>query len=109
MAAREGAGRTGRTGHAAALAGAAALALAAGATAQPAQAPAGAPLRGAWSDPAQSPDARARAALAAMPLDEELSILSTPLPIALGPKAPPGVPRSAGFIPAVPRLGLAAV
>ena len=70
---------------------------------------------GAWSDPRQSPDARAKAALKAMTSDEELSLLSTSFP-ALAQmmsggtfQMPPGVPLSAGYIRAIPRLGLANV
>ena len=72
-------------------------------------------LRGAWSDVRLSPDARAKAALAAMTLDEELSLLSTSFPALAAmmsggaAKPPPGVPLSAGYIRAIPRLGLAAV
>ena len=69
----------------------------------------------AWSDSHGAPDARAKAALKAMTLDEELSLLSTSFPAlaqmmgGADAKLPAGVPLSAGFIRAIPRLGLAAV
>lgn len=72
-------------------------------------------VRGAWSDTRRSPEVRAKAALAAMTLDEELSLLSTSFPALAAmmsggaAKPPAGVPLSAGYMRAIPRLGLAAV
>ena len=104
----------------AALVAAVVLSLGPTGHAQPSAAPPGAAaaakvLRGPWSDPRRSPDARAKAALAAMTLDEEVSLLSTSFPMlaqmmgGADAKPPPGLPLSAGYIRAIPRLGLAAV
>lgn len=74
-----------------------------------------APVQGRWSDPARSPDDRARAVLAAMTLDEELSLLTTSFPLiaqmrgGVDKKLPAGVPMSAGYLRGIPRLGLPAV
>jgi beta-glucosidase len=72
-------------------------------------------VRGAWLDRSRTPDARAKAALAAMTIDEELVLLAGSFPMLAQMKGdtaamlPEGVPMSAGFIRGIPRLGLAPV
>ena len=69
-------------------------------------------MSGIWGDPHRSPDERAKAALAAMTPEEKLSLLSTSFPALAqmlsggAAKLPTGVPLSAGYIRAIPRLGL---
>lgn len=66
-------------------------------------------VRGAWLDPHLSPDVRARAAVASMTRAEKVSILSSSMTMMARKSAPPEVPTSSGYIPAVPRVGLAVV
>ncbi len=85
--------------------------------AQDAAAPAPAPITGPWLDTKLSPDARADAAIAAMTQAEKLQLVfgyfSTNAPWQTGgtkrfefPKD--GLPDSAGFVPALTRLGIPA-
>jgi len=71
----------------------------------------GAPLKGAWSNPRLSPDARADALVKAMTRDEKLTLVfgyfATDFP-SNGYKAPGGRPGSAGYVPGIPRLGFPA-
>lgn len=77
-----------------------------------------------WMNTALSPDERARLAVEAMTLDEQISLMRTQIGfglLSLGIPLPDSVPEtmrkhtpegalgSAGFIPAVPRLGLPAI
>jgi beta-glucosidase len=88
------------------LATAATFAMASPALAQQAPASTTAPvIHGAWSDTTKSPDERAAAALAAMTPDEKLSLLSTPIAMFLPPSVT-DIPKSGGYIRAIPRLGL---
>jgi len=76
-----------------------------------------------WSDPALSPDERARLAVEAMTLDEQISLMRTQIGfglLSLGVPLPDSVPQnmrkytpegalgSAGYVPATPHLGLPA-
>jgi beta-glucosidase len=68
-----------------------------------------------WLDPKRSPDERARLAVAAMTLDEQIGMLHGPmaLPFSLPGRAaielPPQAIPAAGYIPGVPRLGIPAL
>jgi beta-glucosidase len=68
-----------------------------------------APVTGAWMDVTLSPDARAKAALAAMTQEEKLALLRTPMPMMIPPDKRAKLPVAAGHISGVPRLGIAAV
>ena len=64
----------------------------------------------AWRDRSLSPDARADAIVRAMTLDEKIQLLHGPLGFAYaGRPAPAGARGGAGFIAAVPRLGIPAL
>jgi beta-glucosidase len=100
----------------------AALGLSAGATAQKASRPVAIPPYQVWLDPTLTPDARAKAALAVMTLDEKLRLVFGYSDQALTDvaKVPDDivspelkayvvshlVKGSAGFVPGVPRLGI---
>ena len=68
-----------------------------------------------WLDTRRSPDARATLAVAAMTLDEKLSLLHGPMALpfaAVGrsiPELPPDAIPAAGYVPGVPRLGIPAL
>ena len=64
----------------------------------------------AWRDRSLSPDARADAIVRAMTLDEKIHLLHGPLGFAYaGRPAPAGARGGAGFIAALPRLGIPAL
>jgi beta-glucosidase len=64
----------------------------------------------AWRDRSLSPDARAEAIVRAMTLDEKIHLLHGPLGFAYaGRPAPAGARGGAGFIAALPRLGIPAL
>ncbi len=99
------------------------LATPAGAAIQPSQTPESSVVA-PWADAALSPDERARLAVEAMTLDEQISLmriqigfgllsLGVPLPDSVPANmrkyTPEGALGSAGYIPATPRLGLPAV
>src|SRR4029434_10077901 len=63
-----------------------------------------------WRDRRLSPDARADAIVRAMTLDEKIHLLHGPLGFAYsGRPAPAGARGGAGFIAALPRLGIPAL
>ena len=68
-----------------------------------------------WLDPGRSPDERARLAVEAMTLDEQIGILHGPmaLPFSIPGRAAIELPAeaiaAAGYIPGVPRLGIPAL
>ena len=55
-----------------------------------------------------SPDARAERLLDQMSLDEQIDLLSGHMPLVMKPR-PDGVPRCAGWVPGLPRLGVPAL
>ena len=64
----------------------------------------------AWRDRSLSPDARAAAIVRAMTLDEKIHLLHGPLGFAYaGRPAPAGARGGAGFVAALPRLGIPAL
>jgi beta-glucosidase len=64
----------------------------------------------AWRDRSLSPDARADAIVRAMNLDEKIQLLHGPLGFGYaGRPAPAGARGGAGFVPALPRLGIPAL
>jgi beta-glucosidase len=63
-----------------------------------------------WRDRNLSPDARAHAIVRAMTLDEKIHLLHGSLGFAYGGRpAPAGARGGAGFIAALPRLGIPAL
>ncbi|MBP8258000.1 MAG: glycoside hydrolase family 3 protein, partial [Opitutaceae bacterium] len=58
-----------------------------------------------WSDPAQSPDARAELVLTQMTQDEKIALVHGQMPVKLNPM-PAGVIVSAGYVAGIPRLGI---
>jgi len=61
-----------------------------------------------WMDARLSPDRRADLVLNRMSLDDEIGLLHGQFPLLLTP-LPPGVVKSAGFVPGIPRLGVPAL
>src|SRR5579859_3474337 len=70
------------------------LAGAAGAAAQP------------WMNRKLSPDARAELVLKRLDLDQQIALLHGYMPVFMGPKKPPQVVMSAGYLPGIPGLGV---
>ncbi|HZF43425.1 MAG TPA: beta-glucosidase [Sphingomonadaceae bacterium] len=62
-----------------------------------------------WLDPARSPDERARLAVAAMTLDEQIAMLHGGMPKAMPKPWPADLIPGAGYVPGVPRLGIPAL
>ncbi|HEV7384114.1 MAG TPA: glycosyl hydrolase, partial [Phenylobacterium sp.] len=65
-----------------------------------------APASRPWMNPRLSPDARAELVLARLSLDQQIALLHGHMPVFMGPKKPPGVVLSAGYLPGVPELGI---
>lgn len=83
------------------LAGACAAALAANAFAADAAQP--------WANRKLSPDVRAELVLKRLTLDQQIALLHGEMPLFMGPRRPPGVPLSAGYMPGIPELGIPAL
>jgi beta-glucosidase len=58
-----------------------------------------------WLDPKRDPDERANLVLGRMSLEEQLQLLHGRFPLIMNP-LPPGLQKSAGYIPGLPRLGI---
>jgi beta-glucosidase len=64
----------------------------------------------AWMDARLSPDARARLLERELTAEERFSLVHSPLSLDLGPhKRPAGAPAAAGYVAAIPRLGIPAL
>ena len=61
-----------------------------------------------WMDARLSPDRRADLVLQRMSLDDEIGLLHSDFPLFLR-LLPPGVMKSAGYVPGIPRLGVPAL
>ena len=81
----------------------AALAMA---MAQPSAAAGKAPAGQPWMDARLTPDARAELVLKTLSLDQQIALLHGYMPVFMGPKRPPNVQISAGWIPGLPELGI---
>jgi beta-glucosidase len=65
-----------------------------------------APLAQPWMNPRLGPDARAELVLKRLDLDQQIALLHGYMPVFMGPKKPPPVALSAGYLPGLPSLGI---
>lgn len=59
-----------------------------------------------WMNPKLSPDARAELVLKRLTLDQQIALLHGSMPVFMGPKKPPGVLISAGYMPGLADMGV---
>jgi beta-glucosidase len=59
-----------------------------------------------WMNRKLGPDARAELVLSRLNLDQQIALLHGLMPVFMGPKKPPGVQISAGYMPGVAALGI---